>query len=85
MLGLTNLIGEAVMCIVIFAGVKRISLVETVLDLSAPVVGNEEGRKFFKDNSGPGKRFPGGPTCSYKGHNVGVRKGASLPIFWWTF
>ena len=70
MLGLTNLLGEAVICVIIFAGVERIPLVETGLDLSAPVVGNVEDCDFFKDNSGLGKRFPGGPTCHYKGHNV---------------
>ena len=63
MLGATNLAGEALMCVVILAGVERISIVETGLDLSAPVVGDISNPDFFKANSGPGKRFPGRPTC----------------------
>ena len=40
MLGVTNLAGEVVMCVVILAGVERIPIVETGLDLSALVVGD---------------------------------------------
>ena len=69
-LGVTNLDGEAVMCVVILAGVDRIPLVETGLDLFAPVVGDVSDSEFFKANSGPGKRFPGGPTCQFKGKEI---------------
>ena len=69
-LGLTNLDGETIMCIVIIAGIKRSVLVETGLDVTADLVGTYGDVNFMKDNSGPGKRFPGGPTCEYKGKQV---------------
>ena len=69
-LGLTNLEGKAVMCVVIFSGTKRAALTETGLDLSADVIGNMDDRNFFENNNGTGKRFPGGPSCEYKGKTV---------------
>ena len=69
-LGVTNLEGKAIMCVVIFAGINRIPLTETGLYLSAVVfreVGNED---FFRNNIFTVKPFPGGPTFNYKGEAV---------------
>ena len=67
---LTTLTGEPVMCVVIFSGKKPNTICETGLDLNAPTVGDPSDPDFFENNSGPGKRFPGGPTCEYKGKKV---------------
>ena len=69
-LGLTALTGEPVMCIVIFAGNKEHAIVETGLDLSAPTIGSPNDADFVEKNSGKGKRFPGGPTCQFKGKTI---------------
>ena len=58
------------MCVVIFSGTKRVPLTETELDLSTDVIGNVYDPNYYKNNSGTGKRFPGGPTCEYKGKTV---------------
>ena len=70
LLGLTALTGEPVMCIVIFAGTKEHAIVESGLDLSAPTFGSPSDPDFFEKNSGKGKRFPGGPTCKFKGKQI---------------
>ena len=70
MIGLTALNREPVMCVVIFAGKRPNELCETGLDLYAPTVGEPSDPDFFENNSGPGKRFPGGPTCEYLGKKV---------------
>ena len=57
--GLTNLEGQAVICVVIFLGTTRAPLTEMGLDLSADVMGNVDDRNFFENNSGTGRRFPG--------------------------
>ena len=69
-LGLTNLEGKAVMCVVIFSGTKRAPLTEMGLDLTADVIGNVGDCNFFENNSGTGMRFPGGPSCEFKGMTV---------------
>ena len=53
------------MCVVIFAGESPSTLVETGLDLEAEVTGDLSDDDFLAKNSGPGKRFPGGPTCHF--------------------
>ena len=58
------------MCIVIFAGEIPNTLTETGLDLEAETFGCPTDADFFDQNSGPGKRFPGGPTCHFKGVDV---------------
>ena len=47
-IGLTNLQGEAVICIVIFAWIEYIPLGETSLDLSVPVIGDVGDPDFFR-------------------------------------
>jgi len=58
------------MCVVILAGVECIPIVETGLDLSTPVAGNVSDPEFFRSNSGPGKRFPGGPIYRFKNREI---------------
>ena len=70
MMGLTSLTREPVMCIIIFAGKCPNALCETGLDLHSPTVGEPSDPDFFKNKSGPGKRFPGKPTCIYLGKMV---------------
>ena len=67
---LTTLAGNPVMCIVIFAGETPCTLVETGLDLKAETEGNPDNADLFFKNSGPGKRFPGGPTCNFRGVDI---------------
>ena len=69
-LGITNLEGLAVMCVVIFSGKVRQPLTETGLDLSVDVVGDIGDINYFRNNNGLGKRFPGGPSCEYKGVKI---------------
>ena len=70
LLGLTSIAGKPVMCIVIFAGETPNTLTETGLDLDAETYGCPTDADFFEQNSGPGKRFPGGPTCHFNGVDV---------------
>ena len=58
------------MCIIIFAGIYPIPLYETGLDLDAEIVGDVDDKNFFQKNYGKGQRFPGGPSCLYKGVRV---------------
>ena len=54
------------MCVIIFAGKERNPLWETGLDMCAPIEGNVGDLYFMQKNSGAGKQFPGGPSCTYK-------------------
>ena len=40
------------------------------MELLADVEGNTADHNLFDKNSGPGKVYPGGPTCKYKGKVV---------------
>ena len=53
------------MCITIFSGEQPSTIVETRLNIEAETVGHPEDEDFFENNSGPGKRFPGVPTCNF--------------------
>ena len=66
----TALTGEVIMCCIIFTGTRPLALCETGLDLLAETVGNVSDIDFFEKNCGPGKRFPGGPTCRFRGKDV---------------
>ena len=70
LIGLTTLSGEAVMCVMIFAGEKPSTLLETGMDIFAEVNGHESDHNFFEKNSGPGKLYPGGLTCVFKGKEI---------------
>lgn len=69
-IGLTNLRGEPVMCVVIIEGTQRLLKVELGVDYSAPWEGSAEDADFIKKNTGKGKRFPGGPKCMFQGKEV---------------
>ena len=58
------------MCVVIFAGTKADKLVETGMDCFAKKNGVITDEDFFLKNMGPGKLYPTGPTCTYKGKEV---------------
>ena len=70
LLGLTAMGGTPVMCIVIIQGMRENRLNMTGMDLFADVIGDVQDANFFENNSGPGKLYPGGPTCKYKGKDV---------------
>ena len=70
LLGLTAFDGTPVMCIVIIQGTKKSPLNMTGLDLFAEIDGSVTDSDFFEKNSGPGKMYPGGPKCKYKGKTV---------------
>ena len=58
--------GEAVMCIIIFAAEELAYGQRMGHDIRADF--NSEGS--VRDNSGPGKAFPGAPTCQFWGKDV---------------
>ena len=70
LMGLTNLKGEPVMCILVIAGKKPKAMVEMGIDSFQDMIGLETDEDFFEKNSGEGKLFPGGPTCLVKGIRV---------------
>ena len=69
-LGLTALNGDAIMCVVIFAGIREQAVVDTGMDVFAQQEGEVSDDDFFINNSGKNKRFPGGPTCVFQGKEV---------------
>ena len=70
LLGLTSLNGDAVMCIIIFAGVRESAVVETGMDIFAQQEGDVSDKDYFKQNTGVGKLYPGGPTCVFQGTEI---------------
>ena len=70
LLGLTSLNGAAVMCIIIFVGVREQAIYETGMDIFAEQIGEVSDEDFFANNSGTNKRYPGGPTCTFQGKEV---------------
>jgi hypothetical protein len=70
-MGLTALTGEPVMCIVIIEGMQRQVEIELGIDLDVQTdVGSLNDMDYVKRNTGKGKRFPGGPTCHFKGKDI---------------
>jgi hypothetical protein len=69
-IGLTALTGEPVMCIVIIQGKERKIEIELGIDYSAHWEGSPDDADFVAKNIGPGKRFPGGPTCHFRGKDI---------------
>ena len=67
---LTLLTGKPLMCIIIIAGKKPDALIEMGLNNSANMIGNPGDADFFEKNSGPGKRYPRGPSCIVRGITV---------------
>ena len=70
LLGFTSLKGEAVMCLLILAGVEQKFEVETGIDMTAPTYGDVKDKDFFERNCGKGKMFPMGPDCRVNGIRV---------------
>jgi len=70
LLGLTAFDGSPVMCIVIFSGNKLVPLYETRMDQFTNVEDLASEEDYFNKNSGPGKLYPGGPICTFKGVEV---------------
>ena len=75
-LGLTNLLGQPIMCVVIFEEKERNPLLESGIDTTHPLSSEfdgeitEDNTEFFKDNYGAGKLFPGGPVCEFEGVEI---------------
>jgi hypothetical protein len=72
-LGLTCFSGEAVMCVVIIDAKMRDIYAETGIDPNMPhsiVLDDDDELNMLVNNIGPGKMFPGGPTCVYKGKTM---------------
>jgi hypothetical protein len=63
-LGFTAGTGEAVMCAIIFAASEMTQELQLGIDIRAPLV---EGDDSLRSNYGPGKRYPGAPTCNFRG------------------
>ena len=70
LLGLTLLTGAPLMCVMIFAGKRRNAMVELGIDPFAKDVGDVTDVDYIMKNKGPGKRFPGGPTCYHNGKAI---------------
>ena len=71
LLGLTTFAGSPLMCVVIIQGKSCIPEVETGIDTSVEeYVGSYDDIYFMKKNKGPGKAFPGGPSCTFKGQEI---------------
>jgi hypothetical protein len=66
LIGLTAATGEAVMCIIIFAAEELTFEQRMGHDIRAPFHGTES----LRENTGPGKRFPGAPKCMFRGKEV---------------
>ena len=70
LLGLTLLNGEPLMCVVIIQGTLEKSDYWAGIDILAEKIGDESDDDFLEMNSGPGKLFPGGPSCTVCGKVV---------------
>jgi hypothetical protein len=68
-LGLTAFSGDPVMCVVIIDAKTRDLYTEVGVDPNTPHsihLNDDNGLELLIDNIGPGKMFPGGPTCIFK-------------------
>ena len=71
LIGLTALDGSPVMCILILQGKRKDLSVETGIDIRVKPEGDpNNGDTYFFMNSGPGKYFPGPPTCQFRGREI---------------
>ena len=65
------------MCILIIQGKTKDLSVETGIDIRVTSEGNtEDGDTYFFKNSGPGKYFPGPPSCAVRGKDIPT-------LMWW--
>ena len=66
-LGFTSGTGEPVLCGIIFAA-EKLSVEERLgIDIFAKC---RDDDMFGNENYGPGKYFPGGPKCRFRGHEI---------------
>jgi hypothetical protein len=70
MLGFTAATGETVACALVMKGKTIKSDMITGIDIFADVIGKETDEDYITNNSGQGKRFPMGPTCTFRGKEV---------------
>ena len=71
LLGFTALNGEPVLCLVILAGVRETLNVESGIDpFVTKTFGEATDTDYFDKNFGPGKLFPGGPTCRFQNKDI---------------
>jgi hypothetical protein len=63
-LGFTAGTGEPVICAIIFAASEMTQELQLGVDIWAPMV---EGDGSIRGNYGPGKQYPGAPTCNFCG------------------
>jgi hypothetical protein len=59
--------GEPVMCAIIFAAGKMTQELQLGVNIQVPLV---EGDDSLRGNYGPGKQYPGAPTCKFRGKVV---------------
>ena len=58
-------------CVIIIAGVQQKLNVESGIDpFVTETFGNATDSDYFDRNFGPGKLFPGGPTCRFLGKDI---------------
>ena len=71
-MGFTNLAGEPILCVILITGKEDNFLVRTgiVDDDEVEVIGTPDDPDFVLKNTGEGKKFPGGPSCMYKGKEI---------------
>ena len=92
-LGVTNLSGAPIMCVVILEGKDRNVSVESGIDPFHPLYESYEAADedeksnftFFENNYWPGKLFPGGRVCEFEGTRIPTMirysdKGSITPV-----
>ena len=57
------------MCVIVFSGKRETTLYETGINVFVKEEGNVSDDDYFQRNS-KGKRYPGGPTCTFQGVEV---------------
>ena len=62
--------GEPVMCILILEGKYPKGNIEAGIDFTVTPNGDNTKPEFILNNSGPGKYYPGGPECTFRGKRV---------------
>ena len=71
LLGFTALSGEPVLCLIVIPGVREQLSVETGIDpFVETTFGQANDPDYFDRNYGPGKLFPGGPSCTFQGKEI---------------
>lgn len=76
------------MCGVVVQGETVRTDVITGIDPWAEKHGSEDDPDFIKNNTGPGKLYPMGPSCTFKGYKFPARlpapQMAPLPVKSWS-